>query len=127
MNPAGLIRPWYQALRRGTQQAYRWSVAWLGLSSSYSKRLRVGPAGMLLGAVIECERDDSRVELESVLGPDGQTTYRARLSGEFVIEVTPRDEFEKRLMILELATVADTGTGDQFVGPRAARSLGPRV
>jgi hypothetical protein len=57
---------------------------------------------MLLGAVVQCEWDDSRVELDSVPGPDGQTTYRARLSGEFVIEVTPRDEYEKRLMILEL-------------------------
>jgi transposase-like protein len=64
---------------------------------------------MLWGAVIACEWDDSRVELESVPGPDGQTLYRARLRGEFVIEVAPRDEFEKRLMILELRQVRTPG------------------
>ena len=101
MHPAGLTCPGYQALRRSTHQAYQWSVAWLGVLA-VRRWVTVGPAGMLLGAVVQCEWDDSRVELDSVPGPDGQTTYRARLSGKFVIEVTPRDEYEKRLMILEL-------------------------
>jgi len=101
LNPAWLTGSGYQALRRGTHQAYQWSVAWLGVLA-VRRGVTVGPAGVLLGTVIQCQWDDSRVELESMPGPDGQTIYRARLSGEFVIEVTPRDEFEKRLMILEL-------------------------
>ena len=71
------------------------SVVGLGVLA-VRRWVTVGPAGMLLGAVVECAWDDNRVELDRVPGPDGQTTYRARLRGEFVIEETPRDEFEKR-------------------------------
>jgi len=108
MHPAGLTGAGYQALRRSTHQAYQWSVAWLGVLA-VRRWVTVGPAGMLWGAVVQCEWDDNRVELERVPGPDGQTTYGARLSGEFVIEVTPRDEYEKRLMILELRQLRTPG------------------
>jgi transposase-like protein len=108
LNPAWLTCSGYQALRRSTHQAYQWSVAWLGVIA-VRRGVTVGPAGVLLGTVIQCQWDDSRVELESMPGPDGQTIYRARLSGEFVIEVTPRDEFEKRLMILELRQLRTPG------------------
>jgi hypothetical protein len=59
--------------------------------------------------LVVCERDGSRVELEAVLGPEGRTIYRARLSGAFVIEGTPRDEFEKRLLILTLRQLRTPG------------------
>jgi transposase-like protein len=108
LNPAWRTCSGYQALRRSTHQAYQWSVAWLGVIA-VRRGVTVGPAGVLLGTVIQCQWDDSRVELESMPGPDGQTIYRARLSGEFVIEVAPRDEFEKRLMILELRQLRTPG------------------
>ncbi len=108
MKPEWLIRPEYQGLQRITRQAYQWSVAWLGVII-IRRWLSVGPAGVLLGNLVVCERDGSRVELESVPGPDGQTTYRVHLSGEFVYEVTPRDEFEKRLVMLDLRRLRTPG------------------
>ena len=71
--------------------------------------LNVGLSGVVLGSLVVCERDESRVELESGPGPDGQTTYRVHLVGEFVYEVTPRDEFEKRLVILDLRRLRTPG------------------
>jgi transposase-like protein len=82
-------------------QLHRWSV--VGLSVLAAQRWsQAGLGGLALGQVVTCERGGSRVELEAQVGPDGQTTYRVRLSGEFEYEVTPRDEFEKRLLILDL-------------------------
>jgi hypothetical protein len=62
----------------------------------------------VLSSVV-CKRDGNWVELEAASGPEGRTTYRARLSGEFVIEGTPRDEFEKRLFILTLRQLRTPG------------------
>jgi transposase-like protein len=69
-----------------------------------------------MGSVVTCERDGSRVELESVEGPNGQVSYRIHQVGEFTQEVTPRDEFEKRLVILELRRLR--------TGERGARGWG---
>jgi transposase-like protein len=91
----------YQDLRGLLHRAYQWSV--LGLSVLALQRwLNVGWSGVVLSSLVVCERDESRVELESRLGPEGTTTYRVHLVGEFVYEVTPRDEFEKRMVILDL-------------------------
>jgi len=98
----------YQDLRELLHRAYQWSV--IGLSVLAVHRwLNVGLRGVGLSSLVVCERDESRVELESGLGPDGQTTYRVHLSGEFVYEVTPRDEFEKRLVILDLRRLRTPG------------------
>jgi len=100
--------PIYQDLRGLLHRAYQWSVIGLGLLT-VQRWLKVGLSGVVLGSLVECQRDGSRVELESRPGPEGRTTYRAQLSGEFVIEVTPRDEFEKRLFILNLRQLRTPG------------------
>jgi transposase-like protein len=98
----------YRDVRTLVHAVYLMSVAGLGVLA-VRRWVTVGPAGMLLGAVVECAWDDNRVELDRVPGPDGQTTYRARLRGEFVIEEMPRDEFEKRLFILTLRQLRTPG------------------
>jgi transposase-like protein len=102
--------PIYQDLRGLLHRAYQWSVIGLGLLTVQGW-LKVGLSGVALGvgSLVECQRDGSRVELESRAGPEGRPTYRAQLSGEFVIEVTPRDEFEKRLFILNLRQLRTLG------------------
>jgi hypothetical protein len=92
--------PRYQDLRTLVHAAYLVSVAGLGLAVTL-RWVCQRPAGWLLGRVV-CQRDGSQVELEAVPGLEGRTTSRARLSGEFVIEATPHDEFEKRWFILTL-------------------------
>ena len=74
LRPAWRTCSGYQALRRSTHQAYQWSVAWLGVIA-VQRGVTVGPAGVLLGTVIQCQWDDSRVEFESVPGP----TVRRRI------------------------------------------------
>jgi transposase-like protein len=98
----------YQDLRELLHRAYQWSV--MGLSVLAVRRwLNVGLSGVVLSSLVVCERDESRVELESGPGSYGQTTYRVHLIGEFVYEVTPRDEFEKRLVILDLRRLRTPG------------------
>ena len=106
--PGLLIQPTYQDLRGLLHRAYQWSVIGLGVLM-VQRWLNVGLSGVVLGGLVVCERDESRVELESCPGPEGQTTYRVHLVGEFVYEVTPRDEFEKRLVILDLRRLRTPG------------------
>ena len=108
MCPGLLIQPTYQDLRGLLHRAYQWSVIGLGVLM-VQRWLNVGLSGVVLGGLVVCERDESRVELESWPGPEGQTTYRVHLVGEFVYEVTPRDEFEKRLVILDLRRLRTPG------------------
>ena len=109
----GWAWPWlgrtqrYRDLRTLVHAAYLVSVAGLGLAVTL-RWVCHGPAGWLLGSVV-CQRDGSQVELEAVPGPEGRTTYRARLSGEFVIEETSRDELEKRWFILTLRKLRTPG------------------
>lgn len=106
--PRLLVHPTYQDLRGLLHRAYQWSV--IGLSVLVVQRwLNVGLSSAVLGSLVVCKRDESRVELESRSGSDGQTTYRVHLVGEFVYEVTPRDEFEKRLVILDLRRLRTPG------------------
>jgi len=98
----------YQDLRELLHRAYQWSVLGLGLLT-VQRWLKVELSGAVLGSLAVCEHDGSRIELEAVPGAEGQTTYRAELSGTFVIEVTPRDEFEKRLFILNLRQLRTPG------------------
>jgi len=106
--PGLLIQPTYQDLRGLLHRAYQWSVIGLGVLMVH-RWLNMGRSGVVLGGLVVCERDESRVELESGPGPEGQTTYRVHLVGEFVYEVTPRDEFEKRLVILDLRRLRTPG------------------
>ena len=97
----------YRDVRMLVHAAYLVSVVGLGPVVTL-QGVRSGPAGWMLGSVV-CQRDGSRVELEAVPGPEGRTTYRARLSGEFVIEEAPRDEFEKRWFMLTLRKLRTPG------------------
>jgi transposase-like protein len=106
--PRLLVHPTYQDLRGLLHRAYQWSVIGLGVLM-VQRGLNVGLSGVVLGGLVVCERDESRVELESGPGPEGQTTYRVHLVGEFMYEVTPRDEFEKRLVILDLRRLRTPG------------------
>jgi hypothetical protein len=106
--PELLIQPTYQDLRGLLHRAYQGSVIGLGVLR-VQRWLNVGLSGVVLGGLVVCERDESRVELESWPGPEGQTTYRVHLVGEFVYEVTPRDEFEKRWVILDLRRLRTPG------------------
>jgi len=108
MCPRLLVEPTYQDLRGRLHRAYQWSVIGLGLLV-VQRWLHVALSGVVLGGLVVCERDGSRVELESRPGSDGQTAYRVHLIGEFVYEVTPRDEFEKRLVILDLRRLRTPG------------------
>jgi transposase-like protein len=107
--------PLYQDLRGGLHRAYRWSVLGLGLLM-VQRGLKVDMSGMVLGGLAVCEREGSHVEIESRTGSDGHTTYHVRLVGEFVYEVTPRDEFEKRLVILDLRRLRTPGREDSSWG-----------
>jgi transposase-like protein len=107
--PRLLVHPTYQDLRGLLHRAYQWSVIGLGVLMVH-RWLNVGLSGVVLGGLVVCERNQSRVELESGPGPAGQTTYRVHLAGEFVYEVTPRDEFEKRLVILDLRRLRTPGS-----------------
>jgi transposase-like protein len=106
--PRLLMRKGYQDLHGILHQVYQWSVMGLGLLA-LERWLNLGLSGMVLGHLVMSERDGSRVELEAVTGADGQQTYHVRLVGEFVYEVTPRDEFEKRLVILDLRRLRTPG------------------
>jgi hypothetical protein len=98
----------YQDLRELLHRAYQGSVIGLCMLAVH-RGLNVGLSGVVLSSLVVCERDESRVELESGSGSDGQTTYRVHLIGEFVYEVTPRDEFEKRMVILDLRRLRTPG------------------
>jgi transposase-like protein len=108
MWPRLRVKPLFQDLRDLLHRAYQWSVIGLGLLV-VQRWLHVGLSGVVLGSLVVCERDGSRVELEAGPGPEGQTTYRVHLVGEFAYEVTPRDEFEKRLVILDLRRLRTPG------------------
>jgi hypothetical protein len=99
--PRLLHQTWYRELVGDVHQMYRWSVVGL-LLLSLQRATRAELVGLAVGNIVVGERDGSRVEVEARPGSDGQTTYRVHLSGEFEYEVTPRDEFEKRLLILDL-------------------------
>ena len=110
MCPRLLSQPTYQDLRGLLHRAYQWSVLGLGvLVVQRWLNMGLSSAALGVGSLVVCQRDESRVELESRPGPDGTTTYRVRLVGEFVYEVTPRDEFEKRLVILDLRRLRTPG------------------
>jgi transposase-like protein len=98
----------YQDLRGLLHRAYQGSVLGLG-ALAVQRGLNMGSSSAVLGSLVVCQRDESRVELESRLGLDGTTTYRVHLVGEFVYEVTPRDEFEKRMVILDLRRLRTPG------------------
>ncbi len=106
--PRLLVNPWFCALRDLTHRVYQWSVVGLGLCTA-QRWLNVGATGLLVGGLVTCVRDGSRVELEGVAGTDGVTTYRVRLRGEFSFAVTPRDTFEKRLILLWLRLLRTPG------------------
>jgi len=108
MCPRLLVEPTFQDLRGRLHRVYQWSVIGLGLLV-VQRGLHVALSGGVLGGLVVCEREGSRVELESRPGSDGQTAYRVHLIGEFVYEVTPRDEFEKRLLILDLRRLRTPG------------------
>ena len=93
MKPEWLVKLGYQALPRNMCQADHWSRMWQGITV-IRRWLTVGTTGVLLSSVVVGEGDGSRVELESVPGPDGLTLYRARLSGESVIEVPKARQFD---------------------------------
>jgi len=86
----------------------QWSVLGLGVMLA-QHWLNLGPTGLLVGSVVACERDGSRVEMEAVADADGHPTYRVRLRGEFTFAVTPRDPFEKRLVLLWLRLLRTPG------------------
>jgi len=96
--PAWLVQPWYRDWQHLVRLGYRWSVLGLGLLTLH-QWVNLGPAGMFLGVV--CARDGSRVEVARTVDPAGQAAYRVRMAGEFVFQVTPRDEFEKRMLMLD--------------------------
>jgi transposase-like protein len=98
----------YQDLRGLLHRAYQWSVLGLGVLVVH-RWLNVGLRGVALGSLVVCQRDESRVEVESRPGPAGTTTYHVHLVGEFAYDVTPRDEFEKRLVILDLRRLRTPG------------------
>ena len=100
--------PLYPDVRSWLHRAYQGSVIGLGLLTA-QHWLKVDLSGVVLGGLVECQRDGSRVKLESRSNSDGTTTYRVHLVGEFVYEVTPRDEFEKRLVILDLRRLRTPG------------------
>jgi transposase-like protein len=108
MWPRLRVKPLFHGLRNMLHRAYQWSVIGLGLLV-VQRWLDVDWSGVVLGSLVVCERDGSRVELECQPGPEGQTTYRVHMVGEFVYEVTPRDEFEKRLVILDLRRLRTPG------------------
>ena len=108
MWPRLRVKSLFQDLRDLLHRAYQGSVIGLGLLVVH-RWLHVGLSGVVLGSLVVCECDGSRVELEAGPGPEEQTTYRVHLVGEFVYEVTPRDEFEKRLVILDLRRLRTPG------------------
>ncbi len=104
----GLSSPGYQRMQRGVRWVYRasvWSlllVAVVGLAS--------GNRGVaLLGGVVVCERDGSRVELEQWRTAADQPAYRVQLQGEFVLELRSQDPFAQRLFILFLRQLRTPG------------------
>lgn len=99
---------WYRNLHALVHRAYQWSI--LGLGACVVQRgLNLGPTGLLLGRVVVCEREGSRVELERTANADGSTTYRVQLRGEFSFEATPQDSFAKRLLLLWLRLLRTPG------------------
>ena len=108
MWPGLRVKPLFQDLRDLLHWAYQWSVIGLGLLV-VQRWLHLGWSGVVLSSLGVCQRDGSRVELEAGPGPEGQMTYRVHLVGEFVYQVTPRDEFEKRLVILDLRRLRTPG------------------
>jgi transposase-like protein len=109
--PRLAVRPIYQDLRAMVHRAYQWSVLGLGLLTMH-RWLKMGRCGVVLYSLVVCERVGSRVELERRVGPEGQTAYWVHLVGEFAYEVSPRDEFEKRLVILDLRRLRTPGHED---------------
>lgn len=108
--PRLLSQAWYREGLNDMHQLYRWSVIGL-LVLTAQRGSKMGPVGMVMGSVVTCERDGSRVEIERVEGVNGQVTYRIHQTGDFTQEVTPRDEFEKRQLILELRRLRTGGRG----------------
>jgi transposase-like protein len=108
--PKLLRQAWYREGVQDVHQMYWWSVVGL-LLLTVQHGGSASPMGLAVGCVVTCERDGSQVELEAVDGPAGLTTYRIRLVGTFEQEVTPRDDFEKRLLILELERLRTGGRG----------------
>lgn len=102
------LNPWYQDGCVLVRRAYQLSVLGLGCLAleRASQRKFLGVLG---SAVIVGERDGSRVALEATVGADGRPTYHLHLTGEFVYTVTPRDEFEKRLVLLDLRRLRTPG------------------
>ena len=91
----GWAWPWlgrtqrYRDVRTLVHAAYLMSVAGLG-ALAVRRWVTVGPAGMLLGVVVQCEWDDNRVELDSVydLGLLSRCAFPAGLSPTTFIALT---------------------------------------
>lgn len=121
--PKLLSQVWYREGVSDVGQLYRWSVLGL-LVLTAQHGLRGCPTGLILGSVVSCEQDGSRVDLERVEEAAGQITYRVRMMGEFEYDVTPRDEFETRLLILDLRRLRTGGRGKRGWGVVSQEVLG---
>jgi transposase-like protein len=121
--PKLLSQAWYREGLRDAHQMYWWSV--LGLMVLTAQHSLTGSAASwVMGGVVSCERDGSRVELERVEEDEDQITYRVRLEGEFEYTVRPRDEFETRLLILDLRRLRTGGRGQRGWGVVSQEVLG---
>jgi transposase-like protein len=105
----------YQGVQRNVRRAYQISV-W-GLLVLTGLRLTHTPwGGAGLGIVNVCERDGSRVELESGETETGLPVYRVRLQGEFVLELKSQDPFAQRLFMLFLRQLRTPGREESSWG-----------
>ena len=98
----------YRAVQQGVRGAYQISVGVLLLGTG----LRLAHATWrmaLLGGVVVCERDGSRVELEQRRTAADQPMYRVHLQGEFVLELRSPDPFAQRLFMLFLRHLRTPG------------------
>lgn len=98
----------YQSVWRVIRGAYQISVGMLLLGTGL--RLARATWGMgLLGVVVVCERDGSRVELEQRGPAAEQPAYHVRLRGEFVLELRSQDPFAQRMFMLFLRQLRTPG------------------
>ena len=98
----------YQRVQRGVRWAYQASV-WSLCALTVLQVTRTPWCVALFGIVEVCERDDSRVDLEQWRTAEGQPAYRARLHGEFVLELTAQDPVTQRLFMLFLRQLRTPG------------------
>ena len=104
----GWRSPGYQRVQRGVRWAYQASV-WSLVGLTVLRWARTPGGAALLGLVEVCERAGSRVELEPGRTADDQPAFRARLRGEFVLELTTQDPIAQRLFMLFLRQLRTPG------------------